>query len=63
MNKKELKTALFGLVVGILSGYIVLLLPLPASPPKTEPQLRPRLMHVQHQESAHEDDLVMVTMR
>lgn len=63
MNKKEVKTALVGVAIGVLSGYIVLLLPLPNKPLKTAPQLYPRLIYVQHQESAHSGNLTWVTKR
>lgn len=58
MNKQELKTVLVSLAVGILSGYIVLLLPLPGSPPKTKTQ--PHLMYVKHHEPAHARDPFLV---
>ncbi|OUM06058.1 hypothetical protein BW686_17300 [Pseudomonas syringae] len=50
MNKKELKNALLTLVVGLVSGYMVLLLPQPSNQPKTEPQICPQLMYVQRQQ-------------
>lgn len=63
MTKKELKKTLLSLAVGILSGYIVALLPQPSNLPKTEPHLHPQLMYVQHQEPANAGDQVPVTMR
>jgi hypothetical protein len=63
MTKKELKKTLLSLAVGILSGYIVALLPQPSNLPRTEPQLRPQLMYVQYRESANAGDQIPVTMR
>lgn len=52
MTKKELKKTLLSLSVGILSGYIVALLPQPSNLPKNETHLHPQLMYVKHQEVA-----------
>lgn len=63
MTKKELKKTLLSLAVGILSGYIVALLPHPSNLPKTEPHLHPHLMYVQHQELENAGEQVLATMR
>ncbi|WP_223450152.1 MULTISPECIES: hypothetical protein [unclassified Pseudomonas] len=63
MTKKELKKTLLSLAVGILSGYIVTLLPQPSNQPTTEPDMHPQLLYVQHQEPVNPDDRVSVTMR
>lgn len=49
--------------MGILSGYIVALLPQPSNLPKTEPHLHPQLMYVQYEEPANAGDQVQVRMR
>ncbi|WP_193752132.1 hypothetical protein [Pseudomonas abietaniphila] len=58
MSKKELTKALLNLVVGVMSGYIVLLLPQPGKAQEPTPLMQPRPMHVQHHKSEHADDLI-----
>lgn len=65
MSKKELKKTLLSLVVGVLSGYIVVLLTQSNNLPKTEPQPQPqpKLIYAQHEEPAYAGNQVLVTMQ
>lgn len=63
MTKKDLKKTLLNLVIGILSGYIVMWLPQPSNMPRAEPQLHTQLMYVQHQAPANARDQISETMR
>ncbi|SFP84759.1 hypothetical protein SAMN03159315_04965 [Pseudomonas sp. NFPP28] len=62
MSKKELKKTLLSLIVGVLSGYIVVLLTQSNNLPKTEPQPQPKLIYAQHEEPAYAGNQVLVTM-